>query len=183
MLHFIDHVLVPYIHTTRGMLGFVSSQCALALFDVFVSHHCASVLQALERNNIKYCFIPANCTGELRPLDHTVIQVFKQELKARFIKWYAGLVTEQLDDGVELGAIKPDLRISALKPFRAHWLMEATFKIPSDVIVDGVEKGRHQGVCSLLVLSTAPLVWVWFCTILTFCNHCCYKIAGMSNCW
>ena len=140
MLHFIDHVLVPYIQTTRETLGFDSSQHALALFDVFAAHRCDSVLQALERNNIKCCFIPANCTGELQPLDVTVNQMFKLELKACFTKWYAGLVKEQLEHGVELGAIKPDLRISILKPLHARWLMEAIAKVRSDVIVNGFEK-------------------------------------------
>jgi hypothetical protein len=140
MLHFIDHVLVPYVQTTRETLGFDRDHCALALFDVFASHRCESVLQALEKNSIKCCFIPANCTGELQPLDLTVNQVFKQELKACFIKWYAGLVKEQLSDGVELRNIKPDLRTSILKPLQAHWLIEAISKIPSDVVVDGFSK-------------------------------------------
>ena len=140
MLHFIDHVLVPYFQTTREMLGLDKDQKTLALFDVFAAHRCDSVLQALQKNNIKYCFVPANCTGELQPLDLTVNQFFKQELKACFTKWYAGLVKEQLRDGVELNDIKPDLRTSTLKPLHAHWLIEAISKIPSDVIVDGFVK-------------------------------------------
>ena len=107
MLHFIDHVLVLYIQTTREMLGFDSSQHALALFDVFAAHCCDSVLQALERNNIKCCFIPANCIGELQPLDVTVNQMFKLELKACFTKWYAGLVKEQLEHGVQSSKLHP----------------------------------------------------------------------------
>ena len=66
--------------------------------------------------------------------------MFKLELKACFTKWYAGLVKEQLEHGVELGAIKPDLRISILKPLHARWLMEAIAKVRSDVIVNGFEK-------------------------------------------
>ena len=37
-----------------------------------------------KKNNIKCCFIPASCTGELQPLDLTVNQVFKQELQSMF---------------------------------------------------------------------------------------------------
>ena len=143
MLHFIDCVLVPYVQTTRESLGLEKDHFALALFDVFASHRCESVLQALEKNNIKCCFIPASCTGELQPLDLTVNQVFKQELKSCFIKWYAELVKEQLRDGVELEKIKPDLRSSILKPLHAHWLIEAFSKIP---------KIRHQGFYSVLTL-------------------------------
>ena len=39
-----------------------------------------------------------------------------------------------------VGAIKPDLRISILKPLHARWLMEAIAKVRSDVIVNGFEK-------------------------------------------
>ena len=84
--------------------------------------------------------MPAHCTGELLPLDLTVNQVFKQELKECFIKRYAGLVKDQLGDGVELENIKPDLRISVLKPLHAHWLIEAISNISSDVVVEGFVK-------------------------------------------
>ena len=47
-------------------------------------------------------------------------QVFKQELKACFIRWCAGPVKDQLRDGVQLENIKPDIRISVLKPLHAN---------------------------------------------------------------
>ena len=49
MLHFIDCVIVPYVQTTRESLGLDKDHFALALFDVFASHRCESVLQALEK--------------------------------------------------------------------------------------------------------------------------------------
>ena len=137
MLHFIDHVLVPYF---SEMLGLDKDQKALAILDVFAAHRCDSSLKALERNNIKYCFVPANCTGELQPLDLTVNQFFKQELKSCFIKWYAGLVKEQLRDGVELNDIKPDLYTCMYIHLEGLHLIEAISKIPSDVIVEGFVK-------------------------------------------
>ena len=85
MLHFIDCVLAPYVQSTKERLGLEKDQFALPLFDVLTAHRCESVLQALEKNHIKRCFITANCTGELQPLDLTVNQVFKQELKACFM--------------------------------------------------------------------------------------------------
>ena len=105
---------------------------------MFAAHRCKSVLRALETNNIKCCFVPANCTGELQPLDLTVNQVFKQELKSCFILmvW----IKEQLKNGVDINEIKPDLHISVLKPIHANWLMESVSKMSSDVIVSGFEK-------------------------------------------
>ena len=76
-------------------------------------------------------------------LDLTVNQVFKQELKECFIRWYAGLVKDQLRDGVQLENIKPDLRISVLKPLHANWLIEAISHISTDVIIEGFVKSRN----------------------------------------
>ena len=140
MLHFIDCVIAPYVQSTRERLGLEEDNFALALFDVFAAHRCDSVLQSLQKNHIKCIFIPANCTGELQPLDLTVNQVFKQELKACFIRWYAELVKKQLSAGVELGNIKPDLRISVLKPLHARWLIEAASHLSSDVLIEGFIK-------------------------------------------
>ena len=86
MVHFIDYVLVPYVQSTRAKLSLDKDHFALALFDIFAAHRCKTVLQALEENNIKCCFIPAHCRGELYSLDLTVNKVFKQGLKAYFIK-------------------------------------------------------------------------------------------------
>ena len=66
--------------------------------------------------------------------------MFKQELKACFIRWYADLVKKQLGYGVELENIKPDLRISVLKPLHARWLIEAVSNLSSDVIIEGYVK-------------------------------------------
>ena len=68
--------------------------------------------------------------------------MFKQELKACFIRWYAGLVKDQLRDGVQLENIKPDLRISVLKHLHANWLIEAISYISSDVVIEGFVKAR-----------------------------------------
>ena len=86
------------------------------------SHQLHSLADALERNHIKCCFVPASCTGELQPLDLTVNQVFKKELKACFTKWYADVVKGELEKRVELGLIKPDIRIHVA----ASWLMPCT---------------------------------------------------------
>ena len=73
-----NNVLVPYVQSTREKLSVDKDHFALALFDIFAATcRCKTVIQALEENDIKCCFIPAHCTGELHPLDLTVNQVFK----------------------------------------------------------------------------------------------------------
>ena len=41
---------------------------------------------------------------------------------------------------MQLENIKPDLRISVLKPLLANWLIEASSHISSDVIIEGFVK-------------------------------------------
>ena len=75
-------------------------------------------------------FVPANCTGELQPLDVSVNGVYKEYIKNKFISWYAGLVsdaTKNHPDNLEAAAavVKPDFRLSVVKPLRARWLMDS----------------------------------------------------------
>ena len=106
-------------------MSLIKEHFLLALIEVFASHWCKSVVQVQDKNNIICCFKPASCTGELQPMDLTISQVLRLELKASFAQSYAGLVKEQLRDGVELENSKPDLSVSILKPLHAHWLIEA----------------------------------------------------------
>ncbi len=48
MLEYVDNVLVPYVSTTRQKLGLADDHPALAIFDVFMSHRCDSVLKKLK---------------------------------------------------------------------------------------------------------------------------------------
>ena len=114
----------------------VSSMCSEAGIDQRKTYHSLRVSGATSFVHQMLLYT----TGELQPLDLTVNQVFKQELKACFIKWYAGLVKEQLRDGVELENTKADLRTSILRPLQAHWLIEAISKIISDMVVEGFVK-------------------------------------------
>jgi hypothetical protein len=46
----------------RTELDLTLKQPALAIFDVFSAHRHASVLDALQRANIKVVYVPAGCT-------------------------------------------------------------------------------------------------------------------------
>ena len=69
MLEYIECVIIPYVVETRNELDLPEDQPALAIFDVFAAHRCASVLEKLQSNNIHQIFVQASCTGELQPLD------------------------------------------------------------------------------------------------------------------
>ena len=65
MLEYLDCVTIPYVVETRNALDLPEDQPALAIFDLFATHRCSSVLEKLQCNNIHQVFIPACCTGKL----------------------------------------------------------------------------------------------------------------------
>ncbi len=142
MLEYVDNVLVPYVSTTRQKLGLADDHPALAIFDVFMSHRCDSVLKKLKENNIHQVFIPAGCTGELQPLDISFNEEFKSLMKFNFSRWYANEVKESLDSGTNLQDIKVDPRATLMKHLHTNWLMMSltTLKATPDVIIRGFEK-------------------------------------------
>ena len=84
MLRYVDSVLTPYLTGTRAELGLPPDQIALIICDVFAAHRCDSFLNKCAANHVKVIYVPAGCTGELQPLDVTVNQIYKVELKASF---------------------------------------------------------------------------------------------------
>jgi hypothetical protein len=131
MQRYAEKVLVPFFESQRAAHGFAKEQMGIALFDVFKAHQDEKFLTVLQDNNILPIFVPASCTGVLQPLDLTVNGEFKRLLKARVTAWYADEVSRQLthrphatNDDTDTSSVKVDLRISALKPRHAAWLIE-----------------------------------------------------------
>jgi len=90
----------------------------------FSAHRHASVLDALQRANIKVVYVPAGCTDELQLLDLKVNKVFKDILKKQFQDWYADQVTKFLKKNKKLDKFEIDLRLSVIKPIHARWLVK-----------------------------------------------------------
>ena len=76
----------------------------------------------VEKMSILRCF--SGCTGELQPLDISVNQYYKAELRKRFTCWYAGEIEKGLNEGKRVEGIKIDFRLSVMKPVHAQWLMK-----------------------------------------------------------
>ena len=125
MLEYLDCVIIPYVVETRNALDLPEDQPALALFDVFAAHRCSSVLEKLRCSNIHQVFIPADCTGELQPLDVGVNDRFKNLMKNSFTRWYANEVKEAMDHGICMTEIQIDLKASLMKPLNANWIITA----------------------------------------------------------
>ena len=93
----------------------------------------------LSKNSV---FVPAECTGELQPLDLSISEEFKATMKRSFSCWYADEVKQALNQGVSLDNLKVNLRASLIKPLHAKWLMLAmpTLQENTGVFHIGFEK-------------------------------------------
>lgn len=144
MEQYVTHVLAPYCVRVREQLQLASDQPALCIFDVFRAHRVDSVRDLLRSYNIKMVYVPANCTGELQPLDLSGNQEFKDALKQQFIDWYADKVCETLkpDETTDQPKFDIDLRLSVLKPLHAKWILQAWDKLKNNraALIRGWEK-------------------------------------------
>jgi hypothetical protein len=122
-LQYVEAILVPYFTAQRAALDLDPTHPGLLLMDVFAAHRTDKVKKLLAHHNIIYIFIPANCTGELQPLDVSGNGNFKESLKSSFSEWYSDEVTKQLKEGREHS--KVGLQLTILKPLHANWLLQA----------------------------------------------------------
>jgi hypothetical protein len=116
MEQYVVEVLVPYFARVREEEGLPSDQPGVCLLDVFRAHRVETVLQLFSAHNINVIFVPANCTGDLQPLDLSGNNEFKTALKSRFITWFAGEVADAKKKGE---AVNVDFRLSVMKPMHA----------------------------------------------------------------
>ena len=120
MLHFVKEIIIPYITATRECLGHSQDQKALAIFDIFTAHRVASLKELLTEANIMFVYVPASCTPELQPLDKSINDPYKKELKQCFIDWYASEVKDVLDKDEE---VYISLQTSVIKELHANWII------------------------------------------------------------
>ncbi len=127
MIDYIKEIIVPYVDSTRDLLGFEPSQSALVIIDNFKGQVTDSVNSLLEQNNIHTCLLPPNTTDLLQPLDISVNKPVKDFLKKKFELWYADEVAKQLVgvtdiEGVDIQPV--NLCFAAIKVLIAKWLVK-----------------------------------------------------------
>ena len=160
MLEYIDKVLVPFFAKEREHLSLPDTQCGLVIWDVFAAHRCPGVLKKLEDSKIKVVFVPAGCTGMLQPLDLTVNDPFKRQLKDQFGNWYAKQVAENLGNGDDASNMQVDLRTSVIKPLHFQWLIAAIslLKDQEETLVRGfAEAGIADAISCPAACSSATV--------------------------
>ncbi|CAH1257592.1 POGZ [Branchiostoma lanceolatum] len=127
MERYLEKVVIPYMTAQRERLGLKDDHPGLAIFDVYKAHRTPALLQKLHDAHVKPIFVPASCTGELQPLDSDgcINDALKKDLTQSFTNFYADKVAKELERGTAIEAIKIDLRLSAMKPLHANWLLGA----------------------------------------------------------
>ena len=143
MLHFLDHIIIPYVEQQREQLQ-QPDQAALVIFDVYAAHRTEAVIQKLLDNNIRYTKVPAACTDQLQPLDLSLNKEYKNSLKHHFNQWYADQVASQIDleDEEQLRKVKVDTLMSVIKPLHAQWIISVHSEMSTKrkLILDGFVK-------------------------------------------
>ena len=106
------------------------------------------------------CFIPAGCTGLLQPLDISVNDPFKQELKRSFADWYSEMVSDYLKDYTNTTGLNINLKTSTIKPLQAKWLIHAVswLSLQDDKLIRGwCESGILESVASAGVTTESTM--------------------------
>lgn len=129
MMEYVKNIIIPYVEHTRDTRDLPLRQTALVILDVFKAHRVDSVLDALHGANIRTIFVPACCTGELQPLDLSGNKEFKEAIKDCFIEFYADKVSAAMRDGKHPDDINIDLKMTAMKPLHARWMLHSFDKI------------------------------------------------------
>ena len=115
-------------------------QRALLIFDNFKGQCTEAILKLLDENNVSVVLIPPNCTDRLQPLDVSINKSAKEFLRRKFHSWYAENICAQLEG--KLPKQQVDLRLNAVKPLGAKWMVELFdyLKSKPDIISNGFKK-------------------------------------------
>ena len=113
--------MLPFIEQKRSSLKLSPLHPILVLFDRFKGQCTQNILPILDKNNILFAIVPANCTDRLQPLDVSVNKAAKECLRRQFQQWYSDKVCQQLEEGKKATSI--DLRMSVVKPLSVKWMI------------------------------------------------------------
>ena len=141
MIEYINEILIPFVTEKRKELNMAADYPALVLFDTFKGQCSGEVYRLLDRSNILYVIIPANCTDKLQPLDLSVNEAAKDFMWKQFQQWYGRIISQQRADGI---CEDVDLWLSRMKPILAMWAIKVAkyFTSHPGIIVNGFSAAR-----------------------------------------
>jgi hypothetical protein len=128
---YIETVLCPWAAKTKVKLDLPECQRSLVVLDVYAAQRTAGVLKELKKRGFEVQFVLVNCTSELQPLDLTVNVRLR---RTREMPSVSGMLTVLIKEAVQahgddadsaVASLRPDLRLSTLKPLHARWLVDS----------------------------------------------------------
>ena len=118
---YLEKILFPFVQQKRSALGLDSKHPVLVIFDRFKGQCTQGILSMLDKNNVVFAIVPANCTDRLQPLDVSVNKAAKECLRRQFQQWYSEKVCVQLES--KTAAQSVDLAMSVVKPLSVKWMI------------------------------------------------------------
>ena len=132
-------VLFLYVEKREVELKLSEDQKTMLIFDVFKDQITDKVAKLIEENNGVIVHVPNNLTDLFQPLGLNVNDHAKEFLKGKFECWYAQQITNQLEGGSSVYDVQVLLKLSAIKPVHAKWLLSLHdhLRNSSDTIIKG----------------------------------------------
>ena len=119
----IDTIIVSFIVEKISELNIPTTQKALVIWDVFKGQVTEKVLDKLESLDCEFVTVPANMMHFFQPLDLTVNRSAKQFMQKQLVMCCREIVQHKLENGESLEDIEVDLRLTAIKPLHAQWVV------------------------------------------------------------
>ena len=123
MICYIEKFIIPFVSCKRDELKLNKDHPALAILDSFKGQTTPAIFSILRSHNIIAVQVPPNCTDKLQPLDVSLNEPVKDEMKKRFQMWYAHQVQQQLQEGVPVNQVKVEMPASLMKNQSASWII------------------------------------------------------------
>lgn len=102
-------IIKPYLDQKRKDINASPDQKALIIFDVFKGQWNDQIKRLYDENNCMIVPVPANLTNIYQPLDISINQMAKSELRKMYRDWYSDEVSNS--------------KMAWNQPlFRCHWV-------------------------------------------------------------
>ena len=128
-------------------------QSVLLLLDNCSSHK----IEGLDLQNVDICFLPANTTSKIQPMDAGIIMAFKRNYRQLHIRW----MLEQVESGKRVQDLKMDILQGAryiiqswnevtTQTIHNCWCYTKILPISDDLNIEGTEEDNEETNESLL---------------------------------
>jgi len=166
---YLNLLIKPYIEFCRAdpiikeeLQNFPKKDRALFICDQHWSHMDDVTTNLLKSFNCDYKYIYGGATDIFSALDVGICKPVKSFFRSKFEKYCASQIASQLEKDIPPSNVKVNLKLSALKPLAANWMVECFDYLTNQQDLaknawDGVKANLEQYICiGLPPLSALP---------------------------